>query len=82
MNVNEPPHTGLRLLRRAEMLRRTGLGRTTQWNLERAGFFPARVVIGQRIVGWLESDVDAWLRERAGSSLTAARRDARGSAKA
>jgi prophage regulatory protein len=53
-----------RLLRTGEVLDRTGLGRTTIWRKERAGEFPPRRKIGNGIVGWLESEVDAWIQER------------------
>jgi prophage regulatory protein len=53
-----------RLLRTNEVLDRTGLGRTTVWRMERAGQFPPRRQIGGGIVGWLESEVDAWIHDR------------------
>ena len=39
----------------------TGLSYTTIWRLECDGMFPSRVRIGLRAVGWLRSDIDAWL---------------------
>lgn len=41
--------------------------------LEHAGQFPRRVQLGVGRVGWVEEEIDAWLRERI------ARRDASGS---
>ncbi len=32
--------------------------------LEKAGLFPKRVVLGPNRVGWVESEVMAWLEER------------------
>jgi prophage regulatory protein len=32
--------------------------------LEAAGQFPKRIRLGQGRVGWLETEVDAWLQER------------------
>jgi prophage regulatory protein len=32
--------------------------------LERRGKFPARVQVGERRVGWLEEEIDAYIAER------------------
>ena len=39
----------------------TGLGYTTIFKLEKAGKFPARRKLSPGRVGWLKSEVDAWL---------------------
>jgi prophage regulatory protein len=39
----------------------TGLSRTTRWRLEREGKFPARRKLSSMAVGWLKSEIDAWL---------------------
>jgi prophage regulatory protein len=33
--------------------------------LEKAGKFPKRVKLGENSVGWIESEIDAWLKARA-----------------
>ena len=53
-----------RLLGVAEVRRRTGLGRTTLWNHERAGTFPRRVQLTTGRVAWRESDVAQWIVSR------------------
>jgi len=53
-----------RLLRRAEVSRLTGLGRTSIYTLERKGEFPARVRITERSVAWAESAVLQWVQDR------------------
>jgi prophage regulatory protein len=53
-----------RVLRTPETQARTGLGRTTIWRMEKAGQFPRRRQIGNGIVGWLESEVDEFIRSR------------------
>jgi prophage regulatory protein len=35
------------------------------WRLERAGKFPKRVPLGQSRHGWLDSEIDAWIEQRA-----------------
>jgi len=56
-----------RYLRFPEVKQRTGLCRTTVWKYEHKTppDFPVRVVLGPRMVGWLESEVNAWIERRA-----------------
>ncbi len=42
----------------------TGLSRTTIYERVRAGTFPAPIPLGERAVGWLASDVGAWVQAR------------------
>lgn len=44
---------------------KTSLSRSHIWKLEHAGQFPKRFAIGVRGVRWLESEIDAWLADRA-----------------
>jgi prophage regulatory protein len=53
-----------RILRRKELRSVTGLSDTQVWKMERAGLFPARRQISPGLVGWLESEVDAFLKSR------------------
>ena len=54
-----------RFIREAECRNRTGLSRTTRWRLERRGQFPKRRKLSENTVGWLESEVNAWLQAKA-----------------
>ena len=56
--------TKSRLLRAAEVVERVGLSRVTIWRREREGDFPRRVRLGGNSVGWLESDIEAWIETR------------------
>lgn len=49
------------LLRQGEVLRRTGLSRTSLWRLARRGEFPAPVHFG-RSAFWSSHAVDDWVR--------------------
>lgn len=40
----------------------TGLSRSTIYERVRRGTFPAPVPIGRKAVGWLESEVGAWIQ--------------------
>lgn len=53
-----------KVLRRAEVMRLTGLSATTLWRLEREGAFPRRVQLGARSCGWFEDEVQGWLDTR------------------
>lgn len=43
----------------------SGLSRTTAWRLERNGDFPRRRKISANAVGWLKSEIEAWVLSRA-----------------
>ena len=48
-----------------QVAEKTSLSRSHIWKLEHAGQFPKRFSIGARGVRWLESEIDAWLADRA-----------------
>ena len=57
-----------RFLRLPEVLVRTGLSRSTIYVRLAAGCFPQPVSMGGRAVGWIEAEVDEWVRERIAES--------------
>ena len=54
----------LRMLRLPEVVRRTALSRSQIYRLIVLGTFPRQVPLGERAAGWVEEEVDSWLRER------------------
>jgi len=52
------------IIRKAEVVRRTGLSATTIWRLERDGEFPPRVRLTEHSVGWPEVEVERWIADR------------------
>jgi prophage regulatory protein len=54
----------MRLLRPRACAAKVGLSRNQLYRLERAGKFPRRVHIGPASVGWVEEEVDEWIRAR------------------
>jgi len=58
----------LALIRRRHVERRTGLSRTSIYRLISEGQFPKPVSLGIRAVGWVESEIDAWLAARVADS--------------
>lgn len=53
-----------RLIRRPEVLERVGLSSSTLYEMTAAGEFPAPIPIGRQAVAWLDSEVDAWIKQR------------------
>ena len=51
----------LSILRRKAVEARCGLSRSTLYDYIRAGRFPPPIRVGSRAVGWVASEVDAWL---------------------
>jgi prophage regulatory protein len=52
------------ILRSGDVIRCTGLSRTTIWRLERAGKFPRRLRLSANSVGWSSDEIEAWLAGR------------------
>lgn len=50
-----------RFLRLTEVIRRTGLGKTKIYELQKAGTFPSSVHVTSTAVRWVEGEVEDWL---------------------
>ena len=61
-----PP--AVRVLRLSQVLARTGLSRSTLYELVAEGSFPGPIRISGRATGWIEAEVDAWIRRRVAES--------------
>lgn len=57
-----------KILRRAEVLSRTGLSVSTLYYFMEKNRFPKRIKLGVRAVGWLEKDIDDWINSRCSNS--------------
>ena len=53
-----------RFMREPEVKSLTGLSRTTRWRMERNDDFPRRRRLSRNAVGWLASEVQAWMQDR------------------
>jgi prophage regulatory protein len=60
-------------LRLATVKARTGLSRSTLYRRVAEGSFPAPVGLGGRSVGWLDTEVDAWVAQQVQARLAARR---------
>lgn len=54
-----------RVLRKPEIFKRIQVSDPTIWRWERSGQFPQRIQLGGSAVGWLESEINAWLQKKA-----------------
>lgn len=52
------------ILRLREVLARTGLSRSSLYQLSSQGKFPRPVRLTERAVGWREGDVNRWIDSR------------------
>lgn len=52
------------ILRLRQVKLRTGLSKSSIYLAIQQGVFPRQINIGKRAVGWLECDIDAWVKER------------------
>ena len=53
-----------RILREAERKKKTGIPVSTWYELQSAGLAPKPVPLGPRSVGWLESELEAFVQAR------------------
>ena len=52
------------IIREKECKQRTGLSRTTRWRLETLDQFPKRRQLSKNSIGWLNSEIESWLKSR------------------
>ena len=62
-------HRPAKLLRYCELKDTRGIGYTRRhlYTLESERKFPKRVALGENRVGWIESEIDQWITQRAAS---------------
>ena len=54
----------MRLIRLREVMRMTGLARSTIYKVMKEGTFPSSVPLQSRAVAWVESEVQEWIEAR------------------
>lgn len=64
VNFSTSDETRLSILRLTDVRARTGLSRSTIYLRIALGTFPKAVPLGGRAVGWLEHEIQQWLKER------------------
>jgi len=58
----------LRFVKRKEVESITGLSRSSIYNKMKNDTFPKKIILGERSVGWLEHEVQEWLKNRVSAS--------------
>ena len=53
-----------RILRRPQVEEMIGLSRSTIYLRIEQGTFPKPIPLGGRLIGWLESDIQAWIDQQ------------------
>lgn len=56
--------TDIAIIRKVRVREKTGYSNSTIHRLEAAGLFPKRIKIGPRACGYLETEIDEWIRQR------------------
>ena len=54
----------MRILRLRQVMEKTGYSAMTLWRREKAGTFPRRVPLGPNSVGWIDDEIDEWIKRR------------------
>ena len=63
-----------KILRLPAVKARCGLSRSTLYNRIATGDFPPSVALGARSVGWVESEINAWIAARIDASRKSRRK--------
>lgn len=66
--MSQTLNTALRVLRLKQVLERTGKSRSAWYADLAKGLAPSSILIGARSVGWLESEIDAYISAQVAQS--------------
>lgn len=74
---SSPKHQLEVILKKATVLSAVGFSGPTLWRRVKENNFPQPVHLGGRSIGWLQSEVHAWIKARAGlrDQIQAAKRE-------
>jgi prophage regulatory protein len=54
-----------KIIRLPATIAKTGLSRSTIYSFEKLNKFPKKIKLGERSMGWLESEIDTWIEAKA-----------------
>jgi len=54
----------MRIMRLKEIIEKTGLAKSTVYNLISQGKFPKQIDLGARSVGWVDTEIEEWLEAK------------------
>jgi prophage regulatory protein len=58
-----------KIIRLPEVMKSTGLARSTIYKKMVAGEFPKTISLGSKSVGWIEGDIQQWIEDKINSSI-------------
>jgi len=56
------------ILRLPEVIKRTGLSKSSIYAFMESGVFPQSISLGLRAVGWQDTEVNEWIKQRIAES--------------
>ena len=59
-----------KIIRLPEVIKSTGLARSTIYKMIAANNFPAQIALGSKSVGWVEAEIQNWIQEKITLSQT------------
>ncbi|MES2983964.1 MAG: AlpA family transcriptional regulator [Pseudomonadota bacterium] len=59
-----PENNSLQFLRLPEVMAQTGMSRSSLYSLIKQEAFPKQIKLSKRLVAWVKSDVEAWMKQR------------------
>lgn len=62
--MSKTPEFAMRVLKLKDVVERTGLGKTSIYKLINLKIFPRSINLGLRSVGWIESEIEDWIKEK------------------
>ena len=68
----DSPRMPIRMLKLSQVVERTGLGKTSIYDLQKGGRFPRSVHVTSHSVRWIEAEVQTWLEHQAQARISAA----------
>jgi len=54
----------IRIIRLPTVIEKIGKPRSSIYRMIQEGIFPKQIKLGARSVGWLESEIDEWIKQR------------------
>ena len=61
MQIQKKPE---RIIRLREVKERTGISTSTIYCWMKHGLFPSQISLGNKLVGWKESEIERWIEDR------------------
>lgn len=58
----------INVLRLPEVIKKTGRSRSSIYADVKLGKFPKPISLGERAIGWIESEIEEWLHKRTAES--------------